>query len=152
MQSGTYIIFLGTGSGSNQYCLGTEVSDQRRHCVVARYDANSSKNTWILSTAPGTDDMEGFYLQHLDTQLFAHFGSDSGIYLDPLNPNSVEYFLRLDDVGDGQVAINNHSDDRVMDANGDDAGVGALVTPWKWNRGDNQRWRFVSTDVLTPGG
>jgi hypothetical protein len=149
MQSGTYIIFLGTGSLANQLCLGVKTAPNgKKSCTVATFDPASSATTWLLATVPGTDSESGLYLQHLDSQLCPHFGQ-SPILCDTLDPFNKEYFLRLDDLGDGQVAMNNHDRSYVMDANGDSPGVGANVTPWKWNNGGNQKWRFISTAQFT---
>jgi hypothetical protein len=145
MQSGTYVIFLGTGSGTNRYCLGVRVTDGRPNCVVVDYDPNSSAATWLASP---TSEPNGLYLEHLDTNKAVHFGDSKAIYLDEIDPNDMEFFITLNNTGDGQVAINNHDASYVMDANGNNAGPGAPVTPRKWNGGNNQKWRFISTDIL----
>jgi len=72
----------------------------------------------------------------------ARFGFEGRIPLVTFDGNQ-EFEIHFDDVGDGLVAINNHDHSRVIDANGNNPGIGANVSPWPWNGGDNQRWRFV---------
>ena len=134
LEDAQYIVYLKYGSSG--LCLGI---DAENVCRVVTYESQGTGATWNLMSLPGNP---GLLLQHIDTGFFLTFGGDS-MQVQPLVPNGVEFYIVLDDVGDGFVAINNHDGSYVVDANGDTPDVGALITPWKWNGGDNQRWRLV---------
>ncbi|MEV8520969.1 RICIN domain-containing protein [Dyella marensis] len=149
MNQGTYVVFLGTSTETKLLCLGTKKHrGTETVCCVKKFDAKNPDIVWTLVPVPGTKDIQGFYLKHEQTGLCARFGDSEGIMVDKFGPEDTEYFMRLDSVGDGFMAINNHSADLVMDASGDDPQPEATVAPHKWNRGGNQRWRFVSTSLL----
>jgi hypothetical protein len=138
MDAGTYIVYLST---SDTACLGV---DGNWHGQLVTANTSNSSTTWLVEAIPGTPNV---YMRHVQSQRFARFGHSDSIHVDPLQSSDKEFVIKLDDLGDGLVAINNHDRSYVMDANGNHPSVGANVSPWKWNRGDNQRWRFVSTDL-----
>lgn len=77
-------------------------------------------------------------------EIFANFATDGGpINLNELDPWNEQFVLRVDDTGDGWVAINNHDQSRVFDATGNDPTLGVNVICFGWNGGDNQRWKFI---------
>lgn len=133
LQDGQYVVFLKYGSN---LCLGVDADSK---CQIVDYNSASSAATWNLLSVAGNP---GLLLQHIDTGRYLTFGQ-SPIEVKDLVPNGIEFYIVLDDVGDGFVAINNHDESLVVDANGDTPSAGASITPWNWNGGDNQRWRFV---------
>jgi hypothetical protein len=135
LQDGKYVVFLQVES--NQ-CLGVNGGS----CALVKYNPQSSAATWNVRSVAGS---RALLLQHVDTGLYLTFGQ-SPMEVKPLDPNGTEFYIVLDDVGDGFVAINNHDESLVVDANVhySDQGVPTgEVTPWNWNGGSNQRWRFV---------
>ena len=150
MSDNTYTIILGTMSGGTDWlCLGTTTQADGTHvCSVAKYSHSSPAETWRLVSVPGSADSLGYYLQHAQTNLLARFGDSRAITLKNFSPVDHEFFVRLEHTGDGWTAINNHDNSLVMDATGKDPVVGAMVFPNKWNKGDNQRWRFIDSVLL----
>lgn len=151
MTEGTYIIVLGTSSGGTDWlCLGTKIKeDGTRVCCVSKYKKEAKGEEWDLVSVPGAAGALGFYLRHRESGLVTRFGDANAILLAKIVPVEREFFIRLEHTGDGWVAINNHDNTLVMDAAGKDPTVGAVVFPNKWNKGNNQRWRFVSTVLFS---
>lgn len=152
MSDNTYTIILGTTSGATDWlCLGTTLQgDDTRVCTVAKYNKESSAETWRLVSVPGSVDSLGYYLQHEDTGLLARFGDSRAVLLKKFSPVDHEFFIRLEHTGDGWTAVNNHDNSLVMDAMGNAPQAGAIVFPNKWNGGSNQRWRFIASVLLHP--
>jgi hypothetical protein len=139
MFPGYYLIFSKIGG---QHCIG--VNGDKKLCLKA-FDKSSNANTWIVNPIPGT--IGHFILEHQATGWCARFGAEPIQLFDfAADPDNLEFAMVCDDVDNGYTAINNHDRTRVFD----DAGgkPDGMILPWKWNGGDNQRWRFVSTAVL----
>lgn len=135
--AGKYRVLLKTGNG-----LG--MSTEGNYCCVAL-----DSEVWKVTPVQGTNT---FYLTYdtyknkeVSVEVTAYFDGDGNniALAETLDLSNPEFALILNDVGDGWVAINNHDETRVFDANGDNPKLGASVQAWKWNKGDNQRWKFV---------
>jgi hypothetical protein len=143
--AGKYNILLKTGNA-----LGVSADEKYgNYCCVSL-----NAVVWTVTPVEGTNI---FYLSYIIQQneilidgTSARFNGDRNtITLDSLyNPREPEYAMILNDVGDGWVAINNHDETLVFDAQGDHPELGASVQGWKWNKGDNQRWKFVPVSIV----
>jgi Ricin-type beta-trefoil lectin domain-like len=143
--NGYYNIILAT---SPNLCLGAALGSPVTAKVSAFPSDMPRGSIWKVENV-GWAPPGAFNFQYMGGNigpLYARFGT-SPIQIAPLEQVNEEFLLYTDDVGDGLVAINNHDRSFVMDANGDNPVVGAKVTPWKWNGGNNQRWRFVPTTL-----
>lgn len=101
---------------------------------------------WSIVALPGTD---ACYLSNDSAQLYACFSpNDKRVSLRPLDPFDPSFVIRLDNVGDGWVAINNGAKDQVFDAEGTGPKPGTPVIQYTWNGGDNQRWQFIDANII----
>ena len=141
MQDGDYQILLKyAGQGPLRLSIQQQGSD-------SWLSVNSDNHIWSVRSIAGTD---GFYLISKSLSLAAN-SKGSEIPEDPwradaLVPTDDQFVIRIDDVGSGWVAINNHDKTRVMDAKGSQPIKGAPVLKWRWNGGDNERWQFLPAD------
>jgi hypothetical protein len=99
---------------------------------------------WTVVPLLGTDSV---YLLNLNANQFATFSDGKAIALRPLDVHDPGFIIKLDDVGDGWVAINNTGKDQVFDAQ-TPAGPATPVIPYRWNGGANQMWKFVDANVV----
>jgi hypothetical protein len=155
MNAGTYIVIVrktNADSDKDWYCLGIkDQSNGTTTCCVSKFDpaTDTGKNTWLVAPVPGADNYSGFFMQHQQSGLVACFGN-SVIHVKKFQAANVEFLLRLDHVGNGWVAINNHSADLVMDAKTNtEPFLGNDVYPASWHSGINQEWRFINTALFT---
>lgn len=104
---------------------------------------------WLLTPIPGTD---AYYLLNQTVNLYACFATGSDLVaLRPLDIFDPGFIVRLDDTGDGWVAVNNAARDNVFTAR-DQPVSGTPVVQYPWKGGDNQLWKFVDANmVLTIG-
>jgi hypothetical protein len=138
MDAGNYYVML---NRSQTLCLAAAGSPGK--CRLSKFPfSNGLPPVWTLSKV-GWAPPGAFWMLYTPMSLYARFGDSSAIIVAPIDLVGYEFLIYFDDVGDGLVAINNHGHDSVMDANGNNPGVGARVTPYSWNGGDNQKWRFV---------
>jgi hypothetical protein len=140
MKDGKYYIMLGH---SDMLCLaGTQPLNGQ--CKIFRFPfIIPEQPVWAVATVQGWAPPNSFSMQYLPMSVYAHFGVSGKIPLGPFQEGGDEFLIHFDDVGDGLFAINNHDHTYVMDANGDNPSAGANVSPYSWNGGNNQRWRFV---------
>ncbi len=140
MNEGQYYVMLGN---SSDLCLaGTQPLNGV--CKIFHFPfITPYQPVWAVTKVADWAPPGSFYLQYVPMNVYARFGVSGKIPLAPLVSGNEEFLIHFDDAGDGLVAINNHDHTYVMDANGSNPGVGANVSPYKWNGGDNQRWRFV---------
>ncbi|WP_341702873.1 hypothetical protein [Ferrovibrio sp.] len=146
MNDGSYVIFTKLNPGM---CLALDSSN---NCVIKNFDNTSDATTWVVQSIAGST--QGFYLQHMATRNCIHFGNDGQVRTQLLPTvgaqasTALEYVVTTDDVGDGFCAINNHDHSYVLDVYRSGTNQGNSVVTFHWNKGDNQRWRFVPTGLL----
>ena len=146
MDRGPYNIINST---SSKLCLSAKASgivEWNQFAFVQQFPTiNPEMSVWIVENTydgnPGN-----FFLRYAGfaaSRIYLRFGQPGAMAVVGLDISNKEFTMHADYVGDGLVAINNHDGSFVADANGDQPVVGAPVTPWGWNHGGNQKWRFV---------
>jgi len=99
---------------------------------------------WSIIPLPGTD---ACYLWNDNANMYACFTPDDHrISLRALDVYDPSFIIKLDDVGDGWVAINNSAKDNVFTAQ--DAANGGAVIQYPWAAGDRQRWKLVDSNII----
>lgn len=141
MPSSQYVIFCGTGA-ADQQCIGVNASND---CIIVSYDPTSTATNWVLMPIPGTPYS---YLQHADTGLCAQFGNPQAIKIKKFNAFDIYQPVSLDNHENGLISIYNPASNKVMDSAGQGPGVGQYVQEWDWSGNQNQKWIFVSLDLL----
>lgn len=133
MNEGNYRVWLGHSDYLFLYATGSPAK-----CQLAA----GTPPIWTVEKV-GWAPPGACWMLYKPLSLYARFGDSSAIICAPIDLTGEEFLIYFDDVEDGLVAINNHEHNSVMDANGNNPNAGAPVTPWGWNGGMNQRWRFV---------
>jgi hypothetical protein len=114
-------------------------------CDVAAGNPNpGAPEYWAITPIVGTD---AYYLMNQSTNLYASFDPGGMIALRPLDIFDPGFIIKLDDVGDGWVAINRTDKNAVFQAQG--AVDGSPVVGQAWNASDSQMWKFADP-VETP--
>lgn len=140
MSDGYYVIYTKL---NDNMCLG--IDDDL--CVIRTFDGTPNF-TWTVRAIGGSS--EGYFLQHNVTGKCLHFGQQRlQVASKPTVGFGTEYVLTTDDVGDGYTALNNHDHSYVMDVYRSQTVQGTAVNAVHWNKGDNQRWRFIPASVLS---
>ena len=104
---------------------------------------------WKVVPLVGTD---ACYLLNLTANMYATFSAGETIGLRPLDVYDPGFIIKLDNVGDGWVAINNTGKDQVFDAKGGSPTPGTPVIQYPWQGGANQMWKFVDSDAILGKG
>jgi hypothetical protein len=100
---------------------------------------------WAITPIKGTD---AYYLLNQNADLYACFTPDSQVIaLRPLDIFDPGFIIKLDDVGDGFVAINNSARDNVFTTQYHPS-PGAPVTRAPWQGSDAQIWKFVESGMV----
>ena len=161
MDDGLYRIMSGLSEHGNQLYLGAGAAVTDAPGIFAPLNlvfawvqttnVADDSSLWKLTGIPGT---AGFYLtlqkpdllqgpvpeaKHNNPSLSF---SDEGLKIRPLDTLSNDFVLYVDDVGEGQVALNDCYHVTVADVREGDSTPGTEVINYAWNGGDNQRWRF----------
>jgi hypothetical protein len=144
MLQGVYYIMSATSTTLGKgYCLahGSPLG-------LAAFSRGSTNQMFELYPIPGT---KGYNIRHQASQAWLAFdlSNDTLVLASNFPPELDDFTIILNDVGGGYVAVNRYDEKRVMDANGDNPGAGAAVTPYPWNGGNNQRWKFIQSDLPT---
>ena len=114
-------------------------------CDVEAAPQRGTMQFWSVVPLPGTDS---YYLLNESAELFACFDADGKpITLRPLDVLEPRFIVKLDNVGDGFVAINNSAKDRVFSVGGSPVNPGSPVFPAPWASGSDQRWKLVDADI-----
>lgn len=140
-----------SGDGASLW-LGSVQDDSGAHwCdVEAGVPQPGTMEFWSIIPLPGTD---ACYLWNDNASLYACFTpDDERISLRPIDVHDPSFIIKLDNVGDGWVAINNSKKDRVFDAKGGAPVSGTPVIQYPWNGGDNQMWQIVDSNVALNAG
>jgi hypothetical protein len=144
MNPGNYNIINSTAP---DLCLGASGGvGWNQFALVQQFPTiNPEMSVWVVeNTFDGVP--RNFFLRYAGftpSRIYLRFGQPGAMAVVGLDISNIEFTMHADDVGDGLVAINNHDGSLVADANGDTPVVGAPVTPWGWNGGGNQKWRFI---------
>ncbi|HEV2865053.1 MAG TPA: hypothetical protein VGX37_00925 [Allosphingosinicella sp.] len=131
--------------GASLWLGGVEDGSGTYWCdVEAGVPGPGAMEYWSIIPLPGTD---ACYLWNANANLYASFTAGGpGVGLRALDVHDPSFIMKLDDVGDGWVAINNSAKDGVFTAQQPTPGAPVLESPWKG--GDYQMWRFVDANIL----
>lgn len=114
-------------------------------CDVEAAPQRGSMQFWSVVPLPGTDS---YYLFNETAEQFACFEADGKpITMRPLDVLDPRFIVKLDNVGDGFVAINNGAKDRVFSIGGSPVNPGSPVFPAPWASSPDQRWKLVDADI-----
>ena len=140
-----------TGGGVALWLGGVDDGSGNYWCdVEAGVPHPGTMEFWTLVPLPATD---AYYLLNQTANLFACFASDDKrVALRPLDVHDPSFVVKLDDVGDGWVAINNGAKDRVFDVEGGHPAPGTPVIQHPWGDGTNQMWKFVDSNIVIGEG
>ena len=150
MTKTSYCIACKDRSGGGEVWLGGVQDERGAHwCdVEPGFPKPGTMEFWSIVPLPGTDAL---YLSNDTAGLYACFSPDSkAITLRPLDIHDPGFIIKLDDVGDGWVAINNGAKDQVFDVEGGVPSPGTPVIADPWNGTDTQQWRFVDASLVVP--
>jgi hypothetical protein len=134
-----------TTSGVSLWLGGAQDGSGAYRCdVEAELPEPGTTEFWMVVPLLGTD---ACYLLNLTANMYATFSNGENIALRPLDVHDPGFVIKLDNVGDGWVAINSTGKDRVFDAKAPPT-PGSPVIQSPWNGGPNQMWKFVDSSVI----
>lgn len=138
-----------TTSGVSLWLGGVQDASGAYWCdVEAGVPEPGTMEFWKVVPLFGTDAL---YLLNLTANMYATFSAGESIALRPLDVHDPGFIIKLDNVSDGWVAINNTAKDRVFDAQAP-LSPGSPVIQYPWQGGANQLWKFVDSDAVLGKG